>query len=85
MIIEQKIKYKTTYTRKRNERDKAKRREYNKKYYAKTRKYNYSKWNEEMDKIVLQHHITDTEISELIGKSVMAIQVRRWRLKNHDR
>jgi len=39
----------------------------------------------EMDKIVLQHHITDTEISELIGKSVMAIQVRRWRLKNHDR
>ena len=84
MMKEQRRKYKKNY-RERNETEfKAKRSKYNKLYYARTRKYNYSKWTKEMDKIVLEHKITDTEISKLISKSVMAIQVRRWRLKKYE-
>ena len=69
--------------RKNREKYKVNRRRYNKKYYARTRKYNYIRWTKEMDNMVLEHKITDTEMSDIIDKSVMAIQVRRWRLKRY--
>lgn len=50
-------------------------------YYEKTAKYNPSPWTSEQDKAVLEHNITDTELSNLIGHSVKAIQIRRSRLK----
>lgn len=84
MTKEQRRIYKKNYREKNEKKFKDNRSKYNKKYYARTRKYNYSKWTEEMDKIVLEHKITDTEISKLISKSVMAIQVRRWRLKKYE-
>ena len=36
-----------------------------------------------MDKKVLEHKITDTELSKIIKKSVMSIQVRRWKLRKY--
>ena len=52
-----------------------------KRYYDKTAKYNPNPWTSEQDKAVLEHNITDTELSNLIGHSVKAIQIRRSRLK----
>lgn len=51
-----------------------------KRYYDKT-VCGRSGWTEDQDKLVLQHDITDTELSKLIGHSVKAIQVHRSRLK----
>lgn len=50
-------------------------------YYDKTAKYAPSPWTLEQDKKVLEHSITDTELSEIIGHSVKAIQNRRLKLK----
>lgn len=50
-------------------------------YYAKTAVYPPNPWLPEHDKAVLEHSITDTELSKLIGHSVEAIQVRRCKLK----
>ncbi len=85
MTKEQRQRYKNNYIAKNEKRFKENRRKYNKQYYARTRKYQYSNWTEEMDRLVLEHKITDTEISKLISKSVMAIQVRRWRLKKYEK
>lgn len=52
-----------------------------KRYYKKTAIYEPNPWTEEQDKCVLKHIITDTELSDLIGHSVQAIQLRRLRLK----
>ena len=50
-------------------------------YYSKTAIYGHSQWTYEQDKMVLEHKITDTELSVIIGHSVNAIQKRRCRLK----
>lgn len=50
-------------------------------YYAKTAIYEPSCWTSDQDKLVLEHSVTDHELSALIGHSVKAIQVRRCRLK----
>lgn len=52
-----------------------------KRYYSKTEFYGPSNWTVEQDKMVLDHLITDTELSKIIHHSVKAIQVRRCRLK----
>ena len=52
-----------------------------KRYYDKTALYEPSSWTSEQDKLVLEHSLSDTELSTLIGHSVGAIQVRRCKLK----
>lgn len=52
-----------------------------KRYYAKTGSCPRSSWTIEQDKMVLEHLITDTELSKIINHSVKAIQMRRYRLK----
>lgn len=53
------------------------------KYYSKTANAENSgqRWTVEEIDMVLQHNITDTEISEIIGRSVQSIQVMRSKLK----
>ena len=62
-----------------------------KEYRNKHRKLNYDKspgdpskchtfYTPLEDKLVLNHCISDREISSLIGRSVRSIQMRRWRL-----
>ena len=51
-------------------------------YYNKTAIYKHSKWTPEHDKMVLDHTISDTELSKKIKHSVRAIQIRRYKLKN---
>ena len=52
-----------------------------KRYYAKTAIYGSRPWTFEEDKMVIEHSITDTELSKIIRHSVNAIQKRRYRLK----
>lgn len=52
-----------------------------KRYYNKTKFHCSNVWTAEQDKMVLEHLITDTELSKIIQHSVKAIQVRRCRLK----
>ena len=59
------------------------RKEYNKKYYQRTAIYEPKKWTKEDDEAILRSNdITDTELSDLLQRSVQAIQVRRSRLLN---
>ena len=53
-------------------------------YYSKTAVYEPSCWTAEQDALVLEHSISDSELSALIGHSVNAIQVRRSRLKKEN-
>lgn len=58
----------------------------NLRYYRKTQIYTgRSKWTPEEDKLVLEHSITDTELSNTIHRSVSAIQNRRSKLKKNNR
>lgn len=52
-----------------------------KRYYSKTAIYAPREWDPEHDKMVLEHSISDSELSRIIGHSVKAIQVRRHKLK----
>ena len=54
-----------------------------KRYYSKTAIYGWQKWTVEQDKMVLEHKMTDTELSSIIHHSVQAIQNRRSILKNN--
>ena len=55
-------------------------------YYQKTQLYpEKRRWTSEEDKAVLEHSITDTELSSILGRSVHAIQVRRNKLKKNNR
>lgn len=54
-----------------------------KRYYAKTAQ-GRSPWHEWQDDLILKHEMTDHELSELVGHSVKAIQIRRSRLKNRS-
>lgn len=58
----------------------------NLRYYRKTQIYTgRPKWTPEEDKLVLEHSITDTELSNTIHRSVSAIQNRRSKLKKNNR
>ena len=52
-----------------------------KRYYAKTAIYGSRPWTYEEDRMVIEHKITDTELSKIIRHSVCAIQKRRYRIK----
>ena len=54
--------------------------EQNKRYYAKTSTFTRMPWDSYQDKLVLDHKMTDTEISHITGHSVKAVQMRRHRL-----
>lgn len=59
----------------------ARRHEQHKRYYAKTAfKYKPREWTVVEDKMVLAHAIPDSELSEIIRRSMKAISNRRWRL-----
>ena len=45
---------------------------------------NYKKWTIEEDEIILKHEIPDSEISQVIGRTVSAIMVRRSKLKHFE-
>ena len=49
--------------------------------YARSANYGHNEWTHEEDSMVLEHSISDRELSEIIHHSVQAIQVRRCRLK----
>lgn len=58
---------------------------YRKRNYDQTRKNNFNKclyYNKQEDLMILEHNISDRELSKKIGRSVQAIQTRRWRIKN---
>ncbi len=58
-----------------------------KKYYNKHSVYRqnrYARWTKDQDSIVLDHKISDVQISKKIGKSVQAVQLRRCRLKKYE-
>ena len=51
-------------------------------YYKKTQLYTGKRrWTYEEDKAVLEHGVSDTELSYAIKRSVQSIQARRHRLK----
>ncbi len=50
-------------------------------YYQKTQIYPKTDWTLEQEELVLKHDRTDHELSQQIGHSVKAIQVKRSRLK----
>ncbi|MCD7847918.1 MAG: hypothetical protein LUG49_07850 [Oscillospiraceae bacterium] len=56
-----------------------------KRYYAKT-SYLYSRhpWTEEECRLVLEHSIPDSELSEKLGRSLKGIQEKRRRLKKSN-
>lgn len=46
-------------------------------------KYPKRPWTDEEIKLVMAHQITDRELSHLIQRSVVAIQTKRFHLKNN--
>lgn len=56
----------------------------NRRYYGKTAIYKPSHWSEHDDELVLAHSVSDHALSEKIGHSVRAIQIRRSRLKKRE-
>ena len=55
-------------------------------YYQKTQLYSGRRtWTKEEDKAVLEHSITDTELSYAIHRSVQSIHTRRYNLKKNNR
>lgn len=63
----------------------ARRHEQHKRYYAKTAfKYKPREWTVVEDKMVIAHAIPDSELSEIIRRSMKAISNRRWRLKRAE-
>lgn len=49
-------------------------------YYAKTAIYRKRAWTEEEDAAVMEHAVSDTQLSSLIQRSVRSIQCRRSKL-----
>lgn len=43
-----------------------------------------SRWNEDEKRMVLEHAMSDREISERIGRSVRSIQKMRYRLRRGE-
>ena len=66
---------------------KAYRNRYKKKYYAKSQANATNRRSEYTSKeieMILDHSMTDQELSKIIGRSVKAIQIKRCRLLGHD-
>ena len=63
------------------EKYKAYKRRNDRRYYAKTATYEKVEWTPEQEELVLKHEMTDTQLSNLTGHSVKAIQIKRCRLK----
>ncbi|MCD8107377.1 MAG: hypothetical protein LUE20_05375 [Oscillospiraceae bacterium] len=56
-----------------------------KRYYGKTANlYPRHAWTEEEERLVMEHSIPDSELSEKIGRSLKGIQEKRRRLKNAE-
>lgn len=57
---------------------------YNQRYYKKTRYAENSKkpWGGDEIALILEKKHTDAELSEMLGRSVKAIQIKRHYLKN---
>lgn len=66
-----------------NPKEKARRAEYNKKYYARTStgREKLNRWTLAEMRMVQKHEISDTELAKKIHRSVAAIQKMRWELK----
>ena len=64
-------------------RNRGKINQYNREYYGKTEDSVNKKapWTEDEIDAVLAHSVSDMELSKKIGRSVMAIQVKRSRLR----
>ncbi len=54
-------------------------------YYQKSqgKQNSWKRWTYEEEKMVMDHSMTDTQLSDKLGKSVMAIQIKRGRLKRN--
>lgn len=63
------------------------RKRYNKKYYSnyEEAKCRYKKWDIVDDIYVIEHKMTDRKLSEMLGRSIRAIQVRRAYLKRREK
>ena len=57
--------------------NRTRKRNYNKTSFAKNHN---QRWTLQEIEIVMKHEITDFEISQKIGRSVQAIQVKRWEM-----
>ena len=55
-----------------------------KRYYGKTALYITRPWTEDETELVMEHGIPDTELSDLIERSVQAIQLRRMRGRREE-
>ena len=55
-------------------------------YYGKTKnaRNRYQKWTEEETAMILAREHTDTELSKILGRSVMSIQVKRIKTKRME-
>lgn len=59
--------------------------DYNKRYYAKTANiYPKRPWTEEETQLVMQHNLTDRELSELLKRSMSAIQYKRHKTNKEN-
>ena len=58
-----------------------------KKYYSKTAfsPAHKTRWTKNEEQLVLDHTITDNELSKILCKSVASIQMKRIRLKNNNK
>ncbi|MBR0575714.1 hypothetical protein KCG48_05080 [Proteiniclasticum sp. BAD-10] len=50
-------------------------------YYAKTSGYSRRQWTQEEMTLVMDRSLSDSELSEKIGRGVRAIQIKRNRMK----
>ena len=64
------------------EKYKKTKREQQKRYYHKTQNAPNSKkyWTDEETEMIMQKNVSDTELSQILGRSVRAIQRRRHRV-----
>lgn len=60
---------------------------YYRRYYKTTEnaRNKRKRWSGDEDKLIIEHSITDRELSEIIGRSMKAILVRRTRLKKAEK
>lgn len=71
-------------------RDMERYRETKNKYYSKYYKATENarnkgkRWTKDEDKLVIEHSVSDRELSREIGRSMKAIQMRRAKIKNRE-
>ena len=67
---------------------KEKKREYRNRYYrkhAKDKANAKAPWRQVPEKLVLRHKLKDVQLSNLLGRSVKAIQTKRCKLKKQNK